>query len=186
MKKIISLIVVCVFLFGWKLEVDENFIKVYTQKQQNSPYVEFKAETDINCPKKLKKELLNFKDYPKWQKKIKKIEVYNGYMLKVLDFPFPYDDRFAFYKIEVSQKPVFKIKLTSIPFANLPENIKKHFKKPEGVEIKDNVSFEVDKNRFIYSAAVDRLGVAAFLFNSKMPKAAYSTVYNLKLLLDCK
>lgn len=177
-----------ILLFGWDLKINKNDIKVYTQEVNNSKYDEFKAEAIINAPyEKVKNVLLDFKNYPKWQKKISHIEVKDGYMLKVLDFPFPFSDRFAFYKIKIKEGDGLVINLKSIPYDMLPENIKKKFKKPNEVEMKDNVVFSVKKLKkgvlVIYKAKVDPNGAPAFIFNSKIPDAAYETLNNLKVLL---
>jgi hypothetical protein len=131
--------------------------------------------------------LESFKNYPKWQTKIDKIEIKNGYMLKVLDFPFPLSNRFAFYKVDVSQQNGIEINLTSIPYDKLPDDVKKSFNKPDCVEMKDNVILKaVKKNgrvEIIYSAKVDPNGAPAFIFNSKIITAGYETLNNLRKLL---
>ena len=186
MKKLVILLMFCVFLFSWELKKDENGIKVYTQEVKNSKYDEFKSETVVKENfKKIKSVLLNFKNYPKWQKKIKTIEVKNGYMLKVLSFPFPFSNRFAFYKIDIKKTASqIEIDLTSIPYKLLPEKIKKIFKKPSGVEMKDDVVFKALKTgngvKVVYSAKVDPKGPPAFIFNSKIVTAGYKTLKNLK------
>jgi len=173
-------------LFSWELKKNENGIKVYTQNVENSKYDEFKAEMIVTKPfDKVKKTLLDFKNYPKWQKKIENIEVKNGYMLKELDFPFPLSNRFAFYKINIKQTPdMLEIDLNSIPYDKLPENIKKEFEKPSCVEMKDDVVFKAVKTdngvKIIYSAKVDPKGAPAFIFNRKIVSAAYETLNNLK------
>ncbi|ACM92457.1 hypothetical protein NAMH_1471 [Nautilia profundicola AmH] len=186
MKKLIFLLLSVAVLFSWELKKNENGIKVYTQNVENSKYDEFKAEMIVTKPfDKVKKTLLDFKNYPKWQKKIENIEVKNGYMLKELDFPFPLSNRFAFYKINIKQTPdMLEIDLNSIPYDKLPENIKKEFEKPSCVEMKDDVVFKAVKTdngvKIIYSAKVDPKGAPAFIFNRKIVSAAYETLNNLK------
>ena len=188
MKKLFVLLFSIMLLFSWELKKNENGIKVYTKDVKNSKYDAFKAVMIVNEPfEKVKKILLDFKNYPKWQTKIDKIEIKNGYMLKVLDFPFPLSNRFAFYKVDVSQQNGIEINLTSIPYDKLPDDVKKSFNKPDCVEMKDNVILKaVKKNggvEIIYSAKVDPNGAPAFIFNSKIITAGYETLNNLRKLL---
>ena len=188
MKKLIFLIIGISLLFSWDLKINKNDIIVYTQKVNGSKYEEFKAEILLKAPyEKVKKALLDFKNYPKWQKKISHIEVKNGYMLKILDFPFPFSDRFAFYKIQTREGDGLIINLKSIPHDKLPENIKKEFKKPDEVEMKDDVTFTLKKTNdgvlLTYRAKVDPNGAPAFIFNSKIPGAAYETLNNFRVYL---
>lgn len=176
-----------VFLFSWQLKKDKNGIKVYTQEVQNAKYDAFKAEISVKEPfLKIKKTLEDFRNYPEWQKRIEKIEVKNGYVLKILDFPFPLSDRFAFYKIHITENNnSFTLGLQSIPYSKLPENIQKEFKKPSCVEMKDNVILKALKTdngavKIIYSAHVDPNGAPAFIFNSKIISAGYETLNNLR------
>jgi len=189
MKKVFfSILFLNLLLFGWDLKKNEDGIKVYTQDVKKSKYDEFKAVTEINASfEKVKQALLDFKSYPRWQKKIDEIEVRNGYMYKRLDFPFPLSDRFAFYKIEVNGgNDELRIEFKSIPYEKLPENVKSLFQKPlSGVEMEDRVLFTAmrlpnGKVKVEYSALVDPKGVPAFIFNSKIVEAGYKTLINLK------
>jgi uncharacterized membrane protein len=190
MKKISFILILAVFLFSWELKRNENGIKVYTQSVENSKYDEFKAETCIKAPfDKVEKFLLDFKNYPKWQKKIEEIDVKNGYMFKRLDFPFPLSDRYAFYKINVKKtSDSLEIDLKSVPYADLPENIKKLFKKPSCVEMKDDVTLKAEKKDgcvdVVYKANVNPNGAPAFIFNQKIVTAGYETLENLKNLIQ--
>jgi len=189
MKKLLFLLIGAVLLFSWELKKQQNGIEVYTQDVKNSKYDEFKAVMDVDVPfSKVKSVLLDFENYPKWQKKIENIEVKDEYMLKEIDFPFPLSNRFAFYKIDITKGMNFiQIKLTSIPYSRLPEKIKKEFKKPSCVEMKDNVLLKAEKTdkgvRVTYAANVDPKGAPAFIFNSKIVGAAYDTLENLKAYL---
>jgi hypothetical protein len=189
MKKLLVLFTVLVSLFASDLKINKNGIKVYTFDVNNSKYDAFKASTEINAPfEKIKSVLLDFKNYPKWQKKISHIEIKDGYMLKILDFPFPFSDRFAFYKIVTKTAPdEIYVNLKSVPYDGLPQNIKKEFKKPSCVEMKDNVVLDAKKVKngvlVTYSARVDPNGAPAFIFNSKIPGAAYETLNNLRALV---
>lgn len=190
MKKLLFLVICAVFLFSWELKKDQNEIQVYTQDVKNSKYDAFKAVMNVKgIPfEKVKNTLLDFKNYPKWQKKIDKIEVKDGYVLKVLDFPFPLSNRFAFYKISKNdQNGVFVLTMNSVPYNKLPEKIKKEFKKPDCVEMKDDVVFKAQKTKdgikIIYQAEVDPNGAPAFIFNSKIISAGYETLNNLRKVL---
>ncbi|AZV47158.1 hypothetical protein C3L23_07690 [Nautilia sp. PV-1] len=190
MKKVLFLVMCAVFLFSWELKKDQNGIQVYTQDVKNSKYDAFKAVMSVKgIPfEKVKNTLLDFKNYPKWQKKIDKIEVKDGYVLKVLDFPFPLSNRFAFYKISKNdQNGVFVLTMNSVPYNKLPEKIKKEFKKPDCVEMKDDVVFKAQKTKdgikIIYQAEVDPNGAPAFIFNSKIISAGYETLNNLRKVL---
>jgi len=168
MKKLLFVLLSVVFLFSWELKKDENGIKVYTQDVKNSKYDEFEAVVLVDAPfEKVKTTLLYFQKYPKWQEKIEKIEVKNGYMLKILDFPFPLSNRFAFYKINIDQNNCLILSLKSISYEKLPENIKKEFKKPSCVEMKDDVVFKAIKTdegvKITYAAKVDPNGAPAFI-----------------------
>ena len=175
-------------LFSWELKKEENGIKVYTEKTVGSSYDVFKAETVLKKPfDYVKRQLLDFKNYPKWQKKIIRIEKKGGYLLKVLDFPFPFGDRFAFYKIKTEKlNKGFVIDMKSVRLIKLPKNVKAEFDIPSGVEMDDNVSFmikETEKGVYVvYTAHVDPKGVPAFIFNSKIIRAAYETLDNFKRL----
>jgi len=190
MKKLLIFLLSIVILFSWELKKNENGIQVFTRNVENSKYDEFKAQITVNKPfEKVKKMLLNFKDYPKWQKKIENIEVKNGYMLKELDFPFPLSNRFAFYKINIKQtsKKLY-VFFKSIPYDKLPEKIKNEFKKPSCVEMKDDIIFEAEKTdkgiKIVYAAKVDPKGAPAFIFNRKIVSAGYETLNNLKEKLN--
>jgi hypothetical protein len=190
MKKLLFLVICAVFLFSWELKKDQNGIQVYTQSVKNSKYDAFKAVMTVKgVPfERVKNILLDFKNYPKWQKKIEKIEVKDGYMLKVLDFPFPLSDRFAFYKIaENDGNGKFILNLDSVPYKKLPEKIKTEFKKPGCVEMKDDVSLEAEKTKngikIVYQAQVNPNGAPAFIFNSKIISAGYETLNNLRKIL---
>jgi len=139
MKKLMILFMCGVFLFSWELKKDENSIKVYTQDVKDSKYDEFRAVMKIKAPfDKVKAVLLDFKNYPKWQKKIDKIAVSNGYMFKCLDFPFPLSNRHAYYKMNIKNaSDEINVSIKSVPYKNLPDEIKKSLPKPCGVEMKD-------------------------------------------------
>ncbi|WP_456479748.1 hypothetical protein [Nautilia sp.] len=187
MKKLLFFLLCFAVSFSWELKKEENGIKVYTSPVKGSKYVQMKAVAVLPADvyENVKKVVLTYKDYPSWQKKVKEIKSENGYLLKVFDFPFPFSDRYAFYKISVNEKGgVFKAEYKSVPYDKLPENIKKRFKKPSGVEMKDDVTFLVkrvkNETEVVYKAKVDPKGVPAFVFNSKIVTAGYETLNNLK------
>jgi len=193
MKKLLFLLISAALLFSWELKKEQNGIKVYTQDVQNSKYDEFKAETVFkNIPfDKVVQALTDFMNYPKWQKKIENIKVADGYMLKELDFPFPLSNRYAFYKIEIQKDDnSLTVKLQSLSYEEIPENIRKRFEKPSCVKMKDDVVFKAEKTKngvkVVYSARVDPNGAPAFIFNSKIVTAAYDTLENLKEYLNSK
>ena len=84
----------------WKLEKNENGIKVYTRKTDEFPIKEFKAivtlNTDLNT---LIKILDNVEDYPNWMKDctyaktIKQVNENERYDYATAHVPWPLTDR---------------------------------------------------------------------------------------------
>ncbi len=115
MRKII--LIPLLFLFylvsgqtDWKLNVDKNLIKVYTRDSEITNYKAFRAITTINSDiLSVKKVMLNFSDYYKWNYECIKSEVLKNeadsvkVIYTVTQSPWPVKNRDAVVKYRINQ-----------------------------------------------------------------------------------
>lgn len=113
-KKIFLLLVILTSsnVFGengpWKLEKNEEGIKVYTRSVEGEDIREFKALMTVNAPRKTVAEIVvNINDYPNWYPDItkanilKKVSANEFHVYNVIDLPWPATDRDGVSKMTI-------------------------------------------------------------------------------------
>lgn len=86
--------------FEWELLKNDDGILIY-KKKHNSGFNTIKIETDLSStPKQINRFLLNIDYFPKWiyrcdSAKVLSVEDNKNYYLISIQFPFPFDNRYA-------------------------------------------------------------------------------------------
>jgi hypothetical protein len=172
----------------WKLEKDNNNIKVYTRQAEGSKIKEFKALTTVTTDVKLLESLIeNVSDYPNWQtnitiaKTLKKVSATTQYIYYTTDIPWPLADRDAI---------VFSEKLTGAN-NSITYNL---ISKPDYIEVQEDFlriknakglwQFTPQTNNkieVIYQFYGDPEGsLPGWLINMFIVDGPYTTMLNLK------
>ncbi len=94
---------------SWKLEKNENGIKVYTRTVEGEDIREFKATTTIDAARsKIAEIIVNVGDYKNWYpdiseaKIIKQLSSNEFYVYNVIDLPWPATDRDGVTKMTIT------------------------------------------------------------------------------------
>ena len=173
----------------WKLEKNQNNIKVYTRKTEDSKIKEFKAITTINTSVSTLINVLNdVEAYPEWiqdvkyTKTLKQITSNERYDYYEISVPWPLDNRdiIVHYKIEQdAQTNIVKAKITGKPDYIPKKSGVVRIEKAKGIW--QFTPKENGKVQILYQFLGDPAGnIPAWIINLFIVDGPYKTLTNLK------
>ncbi|MDT0551888.1 hypothetical protein [Urechidicola vernalis] len=177
---------------NWELIQDKDEIFIYTRNEENTSFKAFKAQLEMNTSiHRFVYEIQNLEGFKDWGYKIKEVNLLErqGDTVQIYyaesKAPFPFKNRDGIYKNTFRWNS--ELEILSIPIAVLHEYLpeKENNVRVKGIGYWEVTKLAENKLQVIFQMSIDPGGgIPAWLSNIFITDSPYSTLINLKKLVE--
>ena len=177
---------------NWELIQDKDEIFIYTRNEENNSFKAFKAQLEMNTSMhRFVYEIQNLEGFKDWGYKIKEVNLLErqGDTVQIYyaesKAPFPFKNRDGIYKNTFRWNS--ELETLSIPISVLHEYLpeKENNVRVKGIGYWEVTKLEENKLQVIFQMSIDPGGgIPAWLSNIFITDSPYSTLINLKKLVE--
>ncbi|OIQ37814.1 MAG: hypothetical protein BM563_07650 [Bacteroidetes bacterium MedPE-SWsnd-G1] len=196
-RKCLLFVFIAINSFGysqenWELIQDKDEIFIYTRNEENNSFKAFKAQLEMNTSMhRFVYEIQNLEGFKDWGYKIKEVNLLErqGDTVQIYyaesKAPFPFKNRDGIYKNTFRWNS--ELETLSIPISVLHEYLpeKENNVRVKGIGYWEVTKLEENKLQVIFQMSIDPGGgIPAWLSNIFITDSPYSTLINLKKLVE--